>query len=669
MRLATAAVLCATMILAACTKPNPPVDAPPPESNGTEPPPPTATNGLEGADRDRWYHLSQGSELYPYRFLQVLMLVDEQKPFIDNLDRYGFIPDAASAANPEGVPIGVTVAPTKDLAFAGIRMVGINCAACHTTVLEKDGKVVLRVDGGQNLFDVRGFLGGLAANTQKTFTDPRELLRFVSRLIENQNASPQATAFTTRLVGPGGDKLLKNVTTMDEFKQRGPVEEQVLRDVTKLIEAELKTPAPDLRKTTRTKSPDPVLKDYADKAPKFFGAVKWSEPDELKARAAVLRTEALGDPKSRIKKYDDLAKVPPGEKSPLHGQSEAERLSEITSGLSNVVETLRLLRARYDLLQGLIGSGGPALPSTDPLPGRVDAFGSARNTMFPAAPVPLTAPVNYPHLWNVTQTPWYHWDNNTNSELQRNVGEAIGVGVIYTAAFDSTVRIDHIIELEGLAAKIKVPVWPAAFGALDRTKADRGKALYAEKCTTCHQETKAGQRFEDRMYPLSEIETDPTRANNFALPMPPGTPGKFVDGLAPLLKNIIEKNGGPAQTTDHWRTTEKYGARPLDAVWASAPYLHNGSVRVRTAPPRREEAREVSGGHPGIRSQEPRLSDRGHLADGRGVRHVEDRELEPRSQWPQVRHGYERRSAVRPVGVPEESVNRSSAQDQRTRWS
>src|SRR5262245_50285375 len=96
-------------------------------------------NGLTGDDRDTWYHMSQGSELYPYRFLKALSLVDEQKPFIDHLDRYGFLPDAVGPANPFGVPIGVTVAPTRDLSFAGVNMLGINCAACHTTALERNG--------------------------------------------------------------------------------------------------------------------------------------------------------------------------------------------------------------------------------------------------------------------------------------------------------------------------------------------------------------------------------------------------------------------------------------------------------------------------------------------------------------------------------------------------
>ena len=30
--------------------------------------------------------------------------------------------------------------------------------------------------------------------------------------------------------------------------------------------------------------------------------------------------------------------------------------------------------------------------------------------------------------------------------------------------------------------------------------------------------------------------------------------------------------------TEKWRTTGKYAGRPLTGVWASPPYLHNGSV-------------------------------------------------------------------------------------------
>jgi hypothetical protein len=36
----------------------------------------------------------------------------------------------------------------------------------------------------------------------------------------------------------------------------------------------------------------------------------------------------------------------------------------------------------------------------------------------------------------------------------------------------------------------------------------------------------------------------------------------------------MDKTDEPIQ----WRTTGSYVGRPLSAIWATAPYLHNGSV-------------------------------------------------------------------------------------------
>lgn len=104
------------------------------------------TNGLDGAERDTWYHLSQGTEFFPLRFLLALNDADTKKPFMKDLERFGFIPDAKGPGNPFGLPVGMTAEFTRDLRFGKVRMVGLNCAACHTAVFEIGGRVVFRVD-------------------------------------------------------------------------------------------------------------------------------------------------------------------------------------------------------------------------------------------------------------------------------------------------------------------------------------------------------------------------------------------------------------------------------------------------------------------------------------------------------------------------------------------
>jgi hypothetical protein len=83
-----------------------------------------------------------------------------------------------------------------------------------------------------------------------------------------------------------------------------------------------------------------------------------------------------------------------------------------------------------------------------------------------------------------------------------------------------------------------------------------------------------------------QIGTDPNRANSFGQPVGQ-TP--FPKAVAPIL-NALKKKAfaddgiGPAEQAKMdaepvvWRSTAQYLARPLNGIWATGPYLHNGSV-------------------------------------------------------------------------------------------
>jgi hypothetical protein len=268
-----------------------------------------------------------------------------------------------------------------------------------------------------------------------------------------------------------------------------------------------------------------------------------------------------------------FADVAAGENSALTKLSASARKLALTDSLSNFIEAVRLLRARIAFLVSLMGSQNVA--STRPGFGRVDAFGSARNIMFRSNPVARTAPVSYPHLWNLSQIQFFHWDANTNSLLERNVGQAIGLGAIYSpTTFESTVLVPNITELENLARKITPPSWPAAFPPIDANKANNGKAIFEARCASCHQSVPSGQPFPDSRMNLIDIQTDPSRATNFAIKV--GNQ-EFADALKEILDKVTQKAGGQSGSST-WRTTTQYANRPLVATWATAPYLHNNSV-------------------------------------------------------------------------------------------
>src|SRR5215469_14824802 len=89
-------------------------------------------NGLTLGQRETYYHLSQGSEILPWILLTAVDVADASstKPFVENLERYGLLPDPA---RDDGLPVGLTVS-SNPFTF-GMDFVGINCAACHVSEL------------------------------------------------------------------------------------------------------------------------------------------------------------------------------------------------------------------------------------------------------------------------------------------------------------------------------------------------------------------------------------------------------------------------------------------------------------------------------------------------------------------------------------------------------
>jgi len=214
-------------------------------------------------------------------------------------------------------------------------------------------------------------------------------------------------------------------------------------------------------------------------------------------------------------------------------------------------------------------------------PGRGDSFGIIRRLLWAFDRIELDAPVSTPHLFNFGQFEWLHWDGNTTSVMQRNVAQAIALGADFdTATFKSSVLPWNLHRLEHIARNLKPPVWPTEiFGAIDFARAERGQVLYEKNCLQCHDK--------ERLIELDRVGTSPMRALNFARPLAfkafpdaLGAMAAFAEtalfnqhGLTPIERLRLEPDTDPV-----WRSTMKYQARPLVGIWATAPFLHNGSV-------------------------------------------------------------------------------------------
>lgn len=120
-------------------------------------------------------------------------------------------------------------------------------------------------------------------------------------------------------------------------------------------------------------------------------------------------------------------------------------------------------------------------------------------------------------------------------------------------------------DIQAYLLGIEPPKYPFP---IDTQLAERGRAVFADTCARCHGTYGDKWTYPNKVVPLDEIGTDPTRHT--------GVSEAF--GKAYSESWFGQEPGGRLAGGKHYRMTDGYQAPPLDGVWATAPYLHNGSV-------------------------------------------------------------------------------------------
>ncbi len=270
--------------------------------------------------------------------------------------------------------------------------------------------------------------------------------------------------------------------------------------------------------------------------------------------------------------------------------------------------------------QGLLARSGRDLSPEQWGPGRFDALGRGGNTVF--APLnpdnlrPANASVSIPPLWGVWEYDWVQWSGSIQHPLARNIAQVIGVNAGLFAwtqtatslpseksdVFRSSIDLRALKTLETLARQLPPPRWPSTLPAIDRALAAKGKELYhgnrvkgiPNLCAHCHVATPIqnpspnGPSLHVAMVPLKEIGTDSLYLENFSrrtVDTGPLQRGRMSakDASEFITNELMALNGAAADPeyrhlTNTWRDTAQYIARPHVAVWATPPFLHNGSI-------------------------------------------------------------------------------------------
>lgn len=271
--------------------------------------------------------------------------------------------------------------------------------------------------------------------------------------------------------------------------------------------------------------------------------------------------------------------------------------------------------------------------------GRLDAVTRIGNQLFglnlrrDENYVSTSAPVHFPRIWNTSWYDWMHYNGSMAQPMSRNAGQALGSAAMINLTdskrplFESSVEVKNIFEIEKLISGqqpdatrgfngLKPPAWPSdILPQIDEKHAAQGAELYKSLCQHCHlapvnspefwatkqwlPPNSAGQRYlAIDQVKLGDIGTDPAQAEDqqrrkVSLPAELGiatdvfvgaigelaekTVNRWYDSQTPPVPEAlrIEMNG--------FRKSElqaplKYNTRPLNGIWATPPYLHNGSV-------------------------------------------------------------------------------------------
>ncbi|MCB1962896.1 MAG: hypothetical protein KDF24_06985 [Rhodocyclaceae bacterium] len=522
--------------------------------------------GWDAADSLWFYNTPQGSDLMPYDFFLVLEQIDSTSLFRDNdnINAYRYLPQKPTFSNPDGLPLGFV----RD-DYKGREYVGLTCAACHTGQVNFQGQAI-RIDGGPAGSDMERFMKDVGRALTATLNDPAKQARFVKAVLALDNYDSEddvladlkkfAQRVTTYAVindpttpyrygrldafGRIYNRTLEHVMSGDQLKQ-------ILSRM--LSEEELKVVTKDMGAVLTADDRDHVIEHIQP-----FLSVK----QQLR-----LRAEIFNSPDAPVS-YPFLWDIPQHDYVQWNGLAANAGVGPIGRNAGEVIGVFGSLDWRlqkHGTLSTLIGgqSGG-------------------------------VAQVNY----------------------------------------ESSVNVANLRRIEHHLHTLQSPVWPEAIlGRIDRERARKGARLYAEYCLSCHDlidRSSPERRVIAQMTGLDAVKTDPKMADNsvgysgysgilrnqyvgtdvgdiliqrkapvaalltkadvnvVATPDPDkwlirAWAERIYDFVVTLRDNDINasiKQGPyePDTTADPFASLRAYKARPLNGIWATAPYLHNGSV-------------------------------------------------------------------------------------------
>lgn len=559
--------------------------------------------GWDATDSLWYYNTTQGSALIPYDFFIALEQSDSTEPFRANnlIDKYRYLPQKPTFFNPDGLPVGFV----KE-SYKGKDYIGFTCAACHTGQVNYKGTAI-RIDGGPALADMVGFLVDLEKSMAVARDDGAKNQRFIARVLELNNTYSKADEVQADLQRWARKiRLYNNINSsqveygyarLDAFGRiynrvlEHVISRNQLRDV---LLGVTKTDAGDTDLLTPAQV-DKVLEDISET---IIGDLQFAKIiDRLMSTKEGYPGLSLEDMK-RIKplifnepnapvSYPylwDIVQSDYVQWNALANNAAVGPLGRNTGEVMGVFAILDWTAHKRGWSLSSLLTGQKSKSYQIDFTSSVDLVNLSRLESHLSS---LTSPV---------------WPTQTTDNSRQQIAKAI---------FD------------------KLPEWQ-----IDSAKVRRGRQLYAEYCESCHEVIDRTDRDRIVVANITNIDvmgTDPAMAKNSVeyqgysgnfkntyLSESVGSlvikdrapvvqiltsatlgevatgpdpdkwwPRRALDWLYLLAKSFFEneikasvKSGDylPDTTAAPYQSLLSYKARSLNGIWATAPYLHNGSV-------------------------------------------------------------------------------------------
>ena len=538
------------LALGACALPKPAKDP--------GPLPTVAGQNWTAEQKTAWWEGSQGSRLIPLAWLMALEAPDSTARFMDRnyFDRFGYL-----WASPDSrLPIGFALDSQSDRRFDITRQrwfegqddkqswVGLNCAACHTNRIAWNGRSQI-VDGAPTLADFQGFTDALTKAMEQTAADPARFDRFAARVLAARGGSGPGTEADKGLLAEALASLLNHQQALARYNQtdivyghgRLDAVGHILNKVA-LLNRSWQTVNGKVGASQFRLEPDaPVSYPFIWNAHQH-DFVQWNG---LVPNQDIALGKGNLDAGALVRNTSEVIGV------------FAEVRTHPYAGWKGYVSSVRVdnLNRMENQLRGLMS---PAWPEHWGDPWRLDRRLVSRGRgLFEQACASCHLPLERTDLATpikAQMTPiWGHEGVETDPGMVCNTFTAQAKGGVLTGTRGIIIEGDPLPPRAQTAAYLKTQ----AVGVLLRQK----KLL-------------AGIAFRTFLGKDPPIEVD--RELQAAVVE---TVAEQPKSREQRLADCMAAAGSPRSGSGVLRTLA-YKARPLNGIWATAPYLHNGSVRT-----------------------------------------------------------------------------------------